>query len=386
MLVSSKIRLIRQRLRGVPALMSTAKESSGQWQSADVITAAAVSSANSATVSSPAAAAAAAGAEEVGAEPTGKKDHVAWRVLKGGFYLVGAAAVGVSAYVTYAYPVDDVEKYVSSLKASAFPASDARHSKATEDVNLTERIRRTIYSTTVSGFAKVADFYIDVRKSLEDQVRGFSAPSTNKLLPDLAPQEKHIYTLVLDLNETIVYSDWKRDRGWSTFKRPGVDAFLEQLAQYYEIVIYSDQLSFYVDPIVDRLDPKGCIRYRLSRDATQYINGKHMRDISKLNRDPSRVIYIAGHAAETSLQPENALTIKPWKLEADDTTLFDHIPFLEYVARNRPADIRAVLASYHGHDIPSEFRLRHKEYQRRMQERKQQNRFWRGSSVSRTSQ
>ncbi|KAL3680596.1 hypothetical protein R1sor_023552 [Riccia sorocarpa] len=331
---------------------------------------ASMSSANSATASSSAGAAAAAGGEEVAAGPTGKKDHVVRRVLKGGFYLVGVAAVGVSAYVTYAYPVDDVEKYVSSVKASA--------SKAYDDVTLTERMRRTLYSTSVSGFAKVADFYVDVRRSIEDQVRGFSAPSTSKLLPDLAPQEKHIYTLVLDLNETIVYSDWKRDRGWSTFKRPGVDAFLEQLAQYYEIVIYSDQLSFYVDPIVERLDPKGCIRYRLSRDATQYINGKHMRDISKLNRDPSRVIYIGGHAAETALQPENALTIKPWKLEAEDTTLLDHIPFLEYVARNRPADIRAVLASYQGHDIPSEFRLRHKEYQKRMQERKQQNRFLEG--------
>lgn len=35
----------------------------------------------------------------------------------------------------------------------------------------------------------------------------------------------------------------KRDRGWRTFKRPGVDAFLEHLAQFYEIVVYSDQLS-----------------------------------------------------------------------------------------------------------------------------------------------
>lgn len=33
----------------------------------------------------------------------------------------------------------------------------------------------------------------------------------------------------------------KRDRGWRTFKRPGVDAFLEHLAQYYEIILYADQ-------------------------------------------------------------------------------------------------------------------------------------------------
>jgi len=33
----------------------------------------------------------------------------------------------------------------------------------------------------------------------------------------------------------------------------------------------------YVDPVVDRLDPKVNIRHRLSRVATKYENGKHYR-------------------------------------------------------------------------------------------------------------
>lgn len=38
----------------------------------------------------------------------------------------------------------------------------------------------------------------------------------------------------------------QRDRGWRTFKRPGVDAFLEHMAQFYEIVVYSDQLPMVI--------------------------------------------------------------------------------------------------------------------------------------------
>lgn len=38
----------------------------------------------------------------------------------------------------------------------------------------------------------------------------------------------------------------KRERGWQTFKRPGVDAFLEHLAQFYEIVVYSDQSNMVI--------------------------------------------------------------------------------------------------------------------------------------------
>lgn len=48
------------------------------------------------------------------------------------------------------------------------------------------------------------------------------------------------------------------------------------MAQYYELVIYTDQLPTYADPILDRLDPQRYIQYRLYRDSTQYINGKHV--------------------------------------------------------------------------------------------------------------
>jgi import inner membrane translocase subunit TIM50 len=48
------------------------------------------------------------------------------------------------------------------------------------------------------------------------------------------------------------------------------------MAQYYELVVYTDQLPTYADPILDRLDPQRYVQYRLYRDSTQYINGKHV--------------------------------------------------------------------------------------------------------------
>ena len=42
-------------------------------------------------------------------------------------------------------------------------------------------------------------------------------------------------------------------------------------------MVYTDQLPTYADPILDRLDPQRFIQYRLYRDSTQYINGKHVR-------------------------------------------------------------------------------------------------------------
>lgn len=293
-----------------------------------------------------------------------------WSFLK--YSLIAALTGGVAAtgYATYAYSLEEIDEKTKALRASSKVSVG-------DDLSSSEKFQAMLKSAAMTVPAKLVELYLDLRAATEEHVRGFTEPLSEKLLPDLHPQEQHVFTLVLDLNETLLYSDWKRDRGWRTFKRPGVDDFLEQLAQYYEIIVYSDQQPMYVDPIVDRLDGKHCIRYRLSRAATRYQDGKHYRDLSKLNRDPSRILYVSGNAAETCLQPENCVPVKPWKCEADDTALVDLIPFLEYVARNRPADIRPVLASYQGRDIAKEFIERSKEHQRRMQEQKTPGRLWR---------
>ncbi|KAM1168497.1 hypothetical protein ACFX19_030927 [Malus domestica] len=294
-----------------------------------------------------------------------------WNFLK--YSLIGAitGATAAVGYVSYAYSLDEIDEKTKALRAA--PSTN----KVADDASALEKFKSRVYSSTITVPAKAVEAYIDARRTIEEQIRGYTEPYAEKLLPDLHPMEKHVFTLVLDLQETLLYSYWTREKGWQTIKRPGVDAFLEHLAQFYEIIVYSDYSNMYVDPVMERLDTKHCVRYRLGKAATRYQNGKHYRDLSKLNRDPKKIIYLSAHARENSLQPENGAIIKPYKNELDDTALVDFIPFLEFVARNPPADIRQVLASYEGRDIPAEFIRRSKEHQKRMQESKQQGRFWR---------
>ncbi|XP_010501219.1 PREDICTED: mitochondrial import inner membrane translocase subunit TIM50 isoform X2 [Camelina sativa] len=282
--------------------------------------------------------------------------------------LTGATAA--TGYASFAYTMDEVNEKTKAFRESA---------KKTPVINSSgiDKYQTMLYSTAMTGSAKAIDKYLELREIVEEHVKGFAEPPSEKLLPDLHPAEQHAFTLVLDLNETLLYTDWKRERGWRTFKRPGVDAFLEHLGKFYEIVVYTDQMDMNLGPICEKLDPNRVIRFALGRVATKYENGKHYRDLSKLNRDPKKILYVSGNAFETTLQPENSVPIKPYKLEADDTALVDLIPFLEYVARNAPADIRPVLASYERKDIAKEFLDRSIEYQKRMQEQRGQGRFWR---------
>ncbi len=62
------------------------------------------------------------------------------------------------------------------------------------------------------------------------------------------------------------------------------------------------------------------------------------------------------HPLQAHDQARILLQIKPWKLEQGDTALLDLIPFLEAVMKNNVADVRSVIKSYEGQDIPTAYR------------------------------
>lgn len=147
--------------------------------------------------------------------------------------------------------------------------------------------RRKNENIIMNYWCELMDYYLEKRKYFEGEIKSFADPRQDKLLPDMPyPSPK---TLVLDLDEFLVYSEWTRQSGWKVFKRPGAEDFIRELHRYYEIVLYTDQVHTYVDPIMDRLDPERHIMHRIYKPDTQYIKGKHVRDLSKLNRDLSQV-------------------------------------------------------------------------------------------------
>lgn len=50
---------------------------------------------------------------------------------------------------------------------------------------------------------------------------------------------------------------------------------------------------------------------RLYRDSTLYQDGKHLRDLGKLNRDLSKVLLITSDADAYSLHPDNCVKVPP---------------------------------------------------------------------------
>ncbi|SCU84962.1 LADA_0D04918g1_1 [Lachancea dasiensis] len=184
-------------------------------------------------------------------------------------------------------------------------------------------------------------------------------PFPDLLPPPPPPPYQRPLTLVLSLEDVLVHSEWTKEHGWRTAKRPGLDYFLGYLSQYYEIVLFSSNYMMYSEKVAEKLDPiHAFITYNLYKEHCLYKDGVHIKDLSKLNRDLGKVVIVDCDPNSYKLQPENALPLKPWDGKADDN-LLKLIPFLEYLATQQMDDVRPVLNSYSDkYQVPQEFERR----------------------------
>ncbi|KAL3991296.1 cholesteryl ester transfer protein [Sarotherodon galilaeus] len=232
-------------------------------------------------------------------------------------------------------------------------------------------------------------------KYFKDYRQMIIEPTSPKLLPDplKEPYYQPPYTLVLELTDVLLHPEWSLATGWRFKKRPGIDYLFQQVAPLYEIVIFTAETGMTAYPLIDSIDPQGFVMYRLFRDATRYVEGHHIKDVSCLNRDSSKVIVVDCKREAFSLQPFNGLALKKWDGNSEDRTLYDLANFLKTIAMSGVDDVRSVLENYALEEDPIEaFKRRQaqlaQEEEQRLSELSQQkkqglsigsiaSRFWR---------
>lgn len=218
----------------------------------------------------------------------------------------------------------------------------------------------------IKGYSPGA-WYSRVKERFTGQVSYYTEPAFEKLLPDPLPEPyQRRYTLVLDLDDLLIHSEWTREKGWRTAKRPGLDYFLSYLSQYYEIVVFTNQYAGTALPIVQKLDPyRSSLSATLFRESAKYENGKFIKDLSYMNRPLERIVLIDTNPDAISAQPDNSILLEPWtgKVGPDSNAkeLLDHLPFLEWLAAVEVADVRESLKTYKGTHIPTEYLRREQE-------------------------
>ncbi|GLJ45547.1 hypothetical protein SUGI_0958810 [Cryptomeria japonica] len=202
---------------------------------------------------------------------------------------------------------------------------------------------------------RVAASTSDVRDEIREVAHAMSASCTGHL-SDVDNARKK--TLILGLEGVLLYSTletpsrhdftvdvyynlfWKRTR--YVLLRPGVDTLVAELAELFEIVVFSSDDEGFVDDVLYRLDPSHTLFprcLRLFKRDYMLLHGRDCRDLSELGRDLSQIIFV-DVAPRGCFQTPNLYPVSEFKDDMNDKTLFELTEFCKRVAHST-SDVRA---------------------------------------------
>lgn len=149
------------------------------------------------------------------------------------------------------------------------------------------------------------------------------------------PDDPDAYTLVLDLDETLVH--YSEDNGMGSYEiRPGMTEFLRRMYDIrYEIVIFTAATQDYADWVIDRIDPERLICHRLYRQHALPWGPIFVKDLSRLGRDLDKIIIVDNVQENFMLQPNNGIFILTWYDDLEDNALTALTPLLEELVTQR---------------------------------------------------
>lgn len=141
---------------------------------------------------------------------------------------------------------------------------------------------------------------------------------------NLEPSRKHLKTLILDLDETLIHSMSKGGRSSSGHmvevrlnaaslglggggaggmaqhpilywvnKRPYCDEFLRRVCKWYNLVVFTASVQEYADPVIDWLESeKKFFSARYYRQHCTFRQGAYIKDLSSVEPDLSKVMIL----------------------------------------------------------------------------------------------
>ena len=165
----------------------------------------------------------------------------------------------------------------------------------------------------------------------------------------LSPEKKSRLedSVLTGMSESVDYGD-NEDDGVEFSIRPGLSSFLSGLHHQYELVLYTAATQEYADYFLRLIDPKNLFGDRvLTRKHVKFNGDFAIKDLRLIGRDLSKTIIIDNLKENFErTTPDNGMHISNFEGCFDDIELSKYQRFLSRLAHNEEADVRKVIRAY----------------------------------------
>ncbi len=171
----------------------------------------------------------------------------------------------------------------------------------------------------------------------------------NLKVPYIKAQSNKKYSLVLDLDETLVFVKFlnNKEKGILHF-RPYLFDFLNCLLPFYELISFTTSTKSYADSILNSIEEhKTYFSYKFYREHAIIKGNNLIKDISRLGRDMSKILLIDNMSLNFQYNKENGVLIYPFYNENYlDTSLIELKKILIKIYFKNYDDIRKAIKDF----------------------------------------
>ena len=172
----------------------------------------------------------------------------------------------------------------------------------------------------------------------------------NKVIPPfLRLPCKKKFTIVLDLEDTLLNIRYLNNGKLLLSLRPGLFSFLSGIKQYYEIISFSKFSKNYSSTIINYIQGNSKLfDYSFYREHCALIGRKFYKDITRIGRDMKRIIMVDDLPENLDRHWDNGILIKPYEgsEQNNDRVLYELRKMLILFYRLGYDDIRFAIKKF----------------------------------------
>ena len=156
----------------------------------------------------------------------------------------------------------------------------------------------------------------------------FENKNNNILIPYIKTKNLKKYSLVLDLEETLLHfrKDKTNENEGTVDIRSGTLKFLDDISEFYELIVFNEGERQYTDLLIDSLEEnKIYFEHRFYREHIVIVNNDIVKDLVRIGRNLDKILIIDNMQQNFKLQKENGILIKSFYGENDNECIEDNV-------------------------------------------------------------